>query len=49
MILAPKNFKSKKGVQAKVPKQPVTKNTDANEEKLPSEELENKTTVPNNE
>ena len=49
MILAPKSFKSKKGVQAKVPKQPVTKNTDANEEKLPSEELENKTTVPNNE
>ena len=49
MILAPKSFKSKKGVQAKIPKQPVTKNTDANEEKLPSEELENKTTVPNNE
>jgi translation initiation factor IF-3 len=49
MILAPKSFKSKKGVQAKVPKQPVTKNTDANEEKLPSEELENKTAVPNNE
>ena len=49
MILAPKSFKSKKGVQAKVPKPPVTKNTDANEEKLPSEELENKTAVPNNE
>lgn len=49
MILAPKSFKSKKGAQAKVPKQPVTKNTDANEEKLPSEELENKTAVPNNE
>ena len=49
MILAPKSFKSKKGVQVKVPKPPVTKNTDANEEKLPSEELENKTAVPNNE
>lgn len=49
MILAPKSFKSKKGAQAKVPKQPVTKNTDANEEKLSSEELENKTAVPNNE
>ena len=49
MILAPKSFKSKKGAQVKVPKQPVTKNTDANEEKLPSEELENKTAVPNNE
>ena len=49
MILAPKSFKSKKGIQVKVPKEPVTKNTDANEEKLPSEELENKTAVPNNE
>ena len=49
MILAPKSFKSKKGVQPKIPKPPVTKNTDANEEKLPSEELENKTAVPNNE
>lgn len=49
MILAPKSFKSKKGSQVKVPKPPVTKNTDANEEKLPSEELENKTAVPNNE
>jgi hypothetical protein len=49
MILAPKNVKSKKGVQPKVPKPPVTKNTDANEEKVPSEELESKTTVPNNE
>ena len=49
MILAPKNVKSKKGTQLTVPKPPVTKNTDANEEKLPSEELENKTAVPNNE
>ena len=49
MILAPKSFKSKKGAQVKAPKQPVTKNTDANEEKLPSEKLENKTAVPNNE
>ena len=49
MILAPKNAKSKKGVQPKVPKPSVTKNTDANEQKLPSEELENKTVVPNNE
>ena len=32
MILAPKNFKSKKGTQPKVPKPPVTKNTDANNE-----------------
>ena len=32
MILAPKNVKSKKGTQPKVPKPPVTKNTDANEE-----------------
>ena len=49
MILAPKNFKSKKGTQPKVPKPQVTNNTDANEEKLPSEELESKTAVPNNE
>jgi translation initiation factor IF-3 len=49
MILAPKNVKSKKGTQLTVPKPPVTKNTDANEEKLSSEELENKTAVPNNE
>ena len=49
MILAPKNVKSKKGAPPKVPKPSVTKNTDANEEKLPSEELENKTAVPNNE
>ena len=49
MILAPKNVKSKKGTQPKVPKPPVPKKTDANEEKLPSDELENKTTVPNNE
>ena len=49
MILAPKNVKSKKGTQLTVPKPRVTKNTDANEEKLPSEELENKTAVPNNE
>ena len=49
MILAPKSFKSKKGVQAKVPKPPVTQNTDANEEKLPSEELGSKAAVPNNE
>ena len=49
MILAPKNVKSKKGTQPKVPEPPVTQNTDANEEKLPSEELESKTVVPNNE
>lgn len=49
MILAPKSFKSKKGTQAKVPKPSVTKNTDANEEKLPSEELGSKAAVPNNE
>ena len=49
MILAPKNVKSKKGTQPKVPQPPVTKNTDSNEEILPSEELENKTTVPINE
>ena len=49
MILAPKNVKSKKGTQPKVPKPPVTKNTDANEEKLPSEELGTKAAVPNNE
>ena len=49
MILAPKNVKSKKGTQLTVPKPPVTKNTDANEEKLPSEELGTKAAVPNNE
>ena len=49
MILAPKSFKSKKGAPAKVPKPSVTKNTGANEEKLPSEELESKTAAPNNE
>ena len=49
MILAPTNVKSKKGTQPKVPKPPVTQNTDANEEKLPSEELKSKTVVPNNE
>ena len=49
MILAPKNVKSKKGTQLTVPKPPVTKNTDANEEKLPSEELGAKAAVPNNE
>ena len=49
MILAPKNVKSKKGTQLKVPKPAVTKNTDVNEENLPSEELESKTAVPNNE
>jgi len=49
MILAPKNVKSKKGTQLTVPKPPVTKNTDANEEKLPSEELGSKAAVPNNE
>ena len=49
MILAPKNFKSKKGTQPKVPKPQVTNNTDANEEKLPSEELKSKTVAPNNE
>ena len=49
MILAPKNVKSKKGTQLKDPKPPVTQNTDANEEKLPSEELKSKTVVPNNE
>ena len=49
MILAPKNVKSKKGTQLTVPKPPVTKNTDANEEKLPSEELGTKAVVPNNE
>ena len=49
MILAPKNIKSKKGTQPKVPKPPVTQNTDANEEKFPSEELKSKTVVPNNE
>ena len=49
MILAPKNVKTKKGTQLTVPKPPVTKNTDANEEKLPSEELGSKAAVPNNE
>ena len=49
MILAPKNFKSKKGTQPKVHKPPSTQNTDANEKKLSSEELESKTAVPNNE
>ena len=49
MILAPKNVKSKKGTQSKVSKPTETKNTDANEEKLLSEELESKTVVPNNE
>ena len=49
MILAPKNVKSKKGTQLTVPKPPVTKNMDANEEKLPSEELGTKAAVPNNE
>ena len=49
MLLAPKSFKSKTGTQPKVPKPPVTKNTDANEEKLPSEELGTKAVVPNNE
>ena len=49
MILAPKNVKTKKGTQLQVPKPPVTKNTDANEEKLPSEELGTKAVVPNNE
>ena len=49
MILAPKNVKTKKGTQLQVPKPAVTKNTDANEEKLPSEELGTKAAVPNNE
>ena len=49
MILAPKNVKTKKGTQLAVPKPAVTKNTDANKEKLPSEELETKAAVPNNE
>ena len=49
MILAPKNVKTKKGTQPTVPKPAVTKNTDANEEKLPSEELGTKAVVPNNE
>ena len=49
MILAPKNVKTKKGTQLTVPKPAVTKNTDANEEKLPSEELGTKAAVPNNE
>ena len=49
MILAPKNVKTKKGTQLTVPKPAVTKKTDANEKKLPSEELGTKTAVPNNE
>jgi len=49
MILAPKNVKTKKGTQLTVPKPAVTKNTDANEKKLPSEELGTKAAVPNNE
>ena len=49
MILAPKNVKTKKGTQLQAPKPAVTKNTDANEEKLPSEELGTKAAVPNNE
>ena len=49
MILAPKNVKTKKGTQLTVPKPAITKKTDANEKKLPSEELESKTAVPNNE
>ena len=49
MILAPKNVKTKKGTQLQAPKPAVTKNTDANEKKLPSEELGTKAAVPNNE
>ena len=49
MILAPKNVKTKKGTQLTVPKPAITKKMNANEEKLPSEELESKTAVPNNE
>jgi translation initiation factor IF-3 len=49
MILAPKNIKTKKGTQLQAPKPAVTKNTDANEKKLPSEELGTKAAVPNNE
>ena len=49
MILAPKNVKTKKGTQLTVPKPAVTKNTDANAKKLPSEELGTKAAVPNNE
>ena len=49
MILAPKNVKTKKGTQPQAPKPAVTKNTDANEKKLPSEELGTKAAVPNNE
>ena len=49
MILAPKNVKTKKGTQLTVPKPAVTKNADANEEKLPSEELGTKAAVHNNE
>ena len=49
MILAPKNVKTKKGTQLQAPKPAVTKNTDANEKKLPSEELGTKAAAPNNE
>ena len=49
MILAPKNVKTKKGTQLTVPKPAITKKTDANEKKLPSEELGTKAAVPNNE
>ena len=49
MILAPKNVKTKKGTQPQAPKPAVTKNMDANEKKLPSEELGTKAAVPNNE
>ena len=49
MILAPKNVKTKKGTQLQAPKPAVTKNTDANEKKLPSEELGTKAAVSNNE
>ena len=49
MILAPKNVKTKKGTQPQAPKPAVTKNTDANEKKLPSEELGTKAAAPNNE
>ena len=49
MILAPKNVKTKKGTQLTVPKPAITKKTNANEEKLPSEELGTKAAVPNNE
>ena len=49
MILAPKNVKTKKGTQLTVPKPAITKKTDANEKKLPSEELGTKAAAPNNE